>query len=153
MKNIKRKSIIAILLVILISIVSVDKVKAENILCTSSYLEDDMQMMREYSDKTVMYLTLMDIDNIELVADVSVTIEYEYADGYWVQIDWIYLDVECYDGYSDSIDDVEIYHEYGVRYGRIINPAGVKIKYAIKAYADCYGETSVDYEIIDRYYD
>lgn len=79
MKNIKRKSIIAILLVILISIVSVDKVKAENILCTSSYLEDDMQMMREYSDKTVMYLTLMDIDNIELVADVSVTIEYEYA--------------------------------------------------------------------------
>ena len=47
------------------------------------YLEDDMQMMREYSDKTVMYLTLMDIDNIELVADVSVTIEYEYADGYW----------------------------------------------------------------------
>lgn len=35
MKNIKRKSIIAILLVILISIVSVDKVKAENILCTS----------------------------------------------------------------------------------------------------------------------
>ena len=111
-------------------------------MCTSSYLEDDMQMMREYSDKTVMYLTLMDIDNIELVADVSVTIEYEYADGYWVQIDWIYLDVECYDGYSASIDDVEIYHEYGVRYCTIINPAGVKIKYAIKAYADCYGETS-----------
>ena len=29
----------------------------------------------------------------------------------------------------------------------------LNIKYKIKAYADCYGETSVDYEIIDRYYD
>lgn len=50
-------------------------------------------------------------------------------------------------------ENQEIYQDYGVRYCTISNSDGLNIKYKIKAYADCYGETSVDYEIIDRYYD
>ena len=69
-------------------------------------------------------------------------------------MDWIYLNVECCDGYSAVIgENAQIYQDYGVRYCTIINSDGLNIKYKIKAYADCYGETSVDYEIIDRYYD
>ena len=108
----------------------------------------------EYSAKSVMYLTLTDIDTNELTADVIVSILYDYADGYWVEMNNVYLSIECYEGYLVFVDEnQEIYQDYGVRYCTISNSDGLNIKYKIKAYADCYGETSVDYEIIDRYYD
>ena len=137
MKRLEKIFITNILLAILICTMPINEAKADDVLYVSSYSEDDMQMMREYSAKSVMYLTLTDIDTNELTADVIVSILYDYAEGYLVFVD----------------ENQEIYQDYGVRYCTISNSDGLNIKYKIKAYADCYGETSVDYEIIDRYYD
>lgn len=154
MKRLEKIFITNILLVILICTMPINEAKADDVLYVSSYSEDDMQMMREYSAKSVMYLTLTDIDTNELTADVIVSILYDYADGYWVEMNNVYLSIECYEGYLVFVDEnQEIYQDYGVRYCTISNSDGLNIKYKIKAYADCYGETSVDYEIIDRYYD
>lgn len=154
MKRLEKIFITNILLAILICTMSINEAKADDVLYVSSYSEDDMQMMREYSAKSVMYLTLTDIDTNELTADVIVSILYDYADGYWVEMNNVYLSIECYEGYLVFVDEnQEIYQDYGVRYCTISNSDGLNIKYKIKAYADCYGETSVDYEIIDRYYD
>ena len=150
MKRLEKIFITNILLAILICTMPINEAKADDVLYVSSYSEDDMQMMREYSAKSVMYLTLTDIDTNELTADVI----YDYADGYWVEMNNVYLSIECYEGYLVFVDEnQEIYQDYGVRYCTISNSDGLNIKYKIKAYADCYGETSVDYEIIDRYYD
>lgn len=154
MKRLEKIFITNILLAILICTMPINEAKADDVLYVSSYSEDDMQMMREYSAKSVMYLTLTDIDTNELIADVIVSILYDYADGYWVEMNNVYLSIECYEGYLVFVDEnQEIYQDYGVRYCTISNSDGLNIKYKIKAYADCYGETSVDYEIIDRYYD
>ena len=154
MKRLEKIFITNILLAILICIMPINEAKADDVLYVSSYSEDDMQMMREYSAKSVMYLTLTDIDTNELIADAIVSILYDYADGYWVEMNNVYLSIECYEGYLVFVDEnQEIYQDYGVRYCTISNSDGLNIKYKIKAYADCYGETSVDYEIIDRYYD
>lgn len=154
MKRLEKIFITNILLAILICTMPINEAKADDVLYVSSYSEDDMQMMREYSAKSVMYLTLTDIDTNELIADAIVSILYDYADGYWVEMNNVYLSIECYEGYLVFVDEnQEIYQDYGVRYCTISNSDGLNIKYKIKAYADCYGETSVDYEIIDRYYD
>ena len=154
MKRLEKIFITNILLAILICTMPINEAKADDVLYVSSYSEDDMQMMREYSAKSVMYLTLTDIDTNELTADVIVSILYDYADWYWVEMNNVYLSIECYEGYLVFVDEnQEIYQDYGVRYCTISNSDGLNIKYKIKAYADCYGETSVDYEIIDRYYD
>ena len=154
MKRLEKIFITNILLAILICTMPINEAKADDVLYVSSYSEDDMQMMREYSAKSVMYLTLTDIDTNELTADVIVSILYDYADGSWVEMNNVYLSIECYEGYLVFVDEnQEIYQDYGVRYCTISNSDGLNIKYKIKAYADCYGETSVDYEIIDRYYD
>ena len=154
MKRLEKIFITNILLAILICTMPINEAKADDVLYVSSYSEDDMQMMREYSAKSVMYLTLTDIDTNELTADVIVSFLYDYADGYWVEMNNVYLSIECYEGYLVFVDEnQEIYQDYGVRYCTISNSDGLNIKYKIKAYADCYGETSVDYEIIDRYYD
>lgn len=154
MKRLEKIFITNILLAILICTMPINEAKADDVLYVSSYSEDDMQMMREYSAKSVMYLTLTDIDTNELTVDVIVSILYDYADGYWVEMNNVYLSIECYEGYLVFVDEnQEIYQDYGVRYCTISNSDGLNIKYKIKAYADCYGETSVDYEIIDRYYD
>ena len=154
MKRLEKIFITNILLAILICTMPINEAKADDVLYVSSYSEDDMQMMREYSAKSVMYLTLTDIDTNELTADVIVSILYDYSDGYWVEMNNVYLSIECYEGYLVFVDEnQEIYQDYGVRYCTISNSDGLNIKYKIKAYADCYGETSVDYEIIDRYYD
>lgn len=154
MKRLEKIFITNILLAILICTMPINEAKADDVLYVSSYSEDDMQMMREYSAKSVMYLTLTDIDTNELTSDVIVSILYDYADGYWVEMNNVYLSIECYEGYLVFVDEnQEIYQDYGVRYCTISNSDGLNIKYKIKAYADCYGETSVDYEIIDRYYD
>ena len=154
MKRLEKIFITNILLAILICTMPINEAKADDVLYVSSYSEDDMQMMREYSAKSVMYLTLTDIDTNELTADVIVSILYDYADGDWVEMNNVYLSIECYEGYLVFVDEnQEIYQDYGVRYCTISNSDGLNIKYKIKAYADCYGETSVDYEIIDRYYD
>ena len=154
MKRLEKIFITNILLAILICTMPINEAKADDVLYVSSYSEDDMQMMREYSAKSVMYLTLTDIDTNELTADVIVSILYGYADGYWVEMNNVYLSIECYEGYLVFVDEnQEIYQDYGVRYCTISNSDGLNIKYKIKAYADCYGETSVDYEIIDIYYD
>ena len=154
MKRLEKIFITNILLAILICTMPINEAKADDVLYVSSYSEDDMQMMREYSAKSVMYLTLTDIDTNELTADVIVSILYDYADGHWVEMNNVYLSIECYEGYLVFVDEnQEIYQDYGVRYCTISNSDGLNIKYKIKAYADCYGETSVDYEIIDRYYD
>ena len=154
MKRLEKIFITNILLAILICTMPINEAKADDVLYVSSYSEDDMQMMREYSAKSVMYLTLTDIDTNELTADVIVSILYDYADRYWVEMNNVYLSIECYEGYLVFVDEnQEIYQDYGVRYCTISNSDGLNIKYKIKAYADCYGETSVDYEIIDRYYD
>lgn len=154
MKRLEKIFITNILLAILICTMPINEAKADDVLYVSSYSEDDMQMMREYSAKSVMYLTLTDIDTNELTADEIVSILYDYADGYWVEMNNVYLSIECYEGYLVFVDEnQEIYQDYGVRYCTISNSDGLNIKYKIKAYADCYGETSVDYEIIDRYYD
>ena len=153
MKRLEKIFITNILLAILICTMPINEAKADDVLYVSSYSEDDMQMMREYSAKSVMYLTLTDIDTNELIADAIVSILYDYADGYWVEMNNVYLSIECYEGYLVFVDEnQEIYQDYGVRYCTISNSDGLNIKYKIKAYADCYGETSVDYEIIDRYY-
>ena len=154
MKRLEKIFITNILLAILICTMPINEAKADDVLYVSSYSEDDMQMMREYSAKSVMYLTLTDIDTNELTADVIVSILYDYAYGYCVEMNNVYLSIECYEGYLVFVDEnQEIYQDYGVRYCTISNSDGLNIKYKIKAYADCYGETSVDYEIIDRYYD
>ena len=154
MKRLEKIFITNILLAILICTMPINEAKADDVLYVSSYSEDDMQMMREYSAKSVMYLTLTDIDTNELTADVIVSILYDYADWYWVEMNNVYLSIECYEGYLVFVDEnQEIYQDYGVRYCTISNSAGLNIKFKINAYADCYGETSVDYEIIDRYYD
>ena len=84
MKRLEKIFITNILLAILICTMPINEAKADDVLYVSSYSEDDMQMMREYSAKSVMYLTLTDIDTNELTADVIVSILYDYADGYWV---------------------------------------------------------------------
>lgn len=85
-------------------------------------------MMREYSAKSVMYLTLTDIDTNELTADVIVSILYDYADGYWVEMNNVYLSIECYEGYLVFVDEnQEIYQDYGVRYCTISNSDGLNI--------------------------
>ena len=83
MKRLEKIFITNILLAILICTMPINEAKADDVLYVSSYSEDDMQMMREYSAKSVMYLTLTDIDTNELTADVIVSILYDYADGYW----------------------------------------------------------------------
>lgn len=138
MKRLEKIFITNILLAILICTMPINEAKADDV----------------FSAKSVMYLTLTDIDTNELTADVIVSILYDYADGYWVEMNNVYLSIECYEGYLVFVDEnQEIYQDYGVRYCTISNSDGLNIKYKIKAYADCYGETSVDYEIIDRYYD
>ena len=130
MKRLEKIFITNILLAILICTMPINEAKADDVLYVSSYSEDDMQMMREYSAKSVMYLTLTDIDTNELTADVIVSILYDYADGYWVEMNNVYLSIECYEGYLVFVDEnQEIYQDYGVRYCTISNSDGLNIKY------------------------
>ena len=152
MKRQIKLSIIYISLISILCIIPVDKVKASENMYTSSYSEEYVQVLREYDTKAVMYITLLDVDTGEVCADIKVTLGFEYADGSWVKVNNMYLNIDCYEGYLVDVDkDTELHNEYGVRYCTITKDNGLSVKYALKAYADCYGDTSVDCEVIDIY--
>ena len=129
--------IIYISLISILCIIPVDKVKASENMYTSSYSEEYVQVLREYDTKAVMYITLLDVDTGEVCADIKVTLGFEYADGSWVKVNNMYLNIDCYEGYLVDVDkDTELHNEYGVRYCTITKDNGLSVKYAIKAYAD-----------------
>ena len=134
--------------------VSIKYVGAAESTYVSSYSEYNIQEMRTYKDTITHIVQFVDEDTGEISAEGEVTINYEYSDGNWAELYNVYLNIECYDGYSVSVDEnKEMYHGYVIRYCTIKSPNGLCIKYEIKAYADSYGDTGVNWQIIDRYYD
>ncbi len=142
---------ICVLSAIVICIFPVNKVMADEILYVRNYSENDILDVLTYDDSVEHYLTLMDDENGEICADVTVIIKYEYSDGAWVEVEDIGLEIDCCNGYLVNVGNTYIYSTYGIRYITIKTPDGRTIKYAIKAYADCYGDTSVDCEVVDIY--
>lgn len=141
---------ICILWTVVLSIVSVNRVMADEKLYLSYYSADNGLDMQIYDDTSRHYITLMDDEDGKWYAEMYVTIRYEYSDGAWVKVEGVYVNVYSCNGCSISIGDQYIYNTYGIRYITVKTPDNRSIEYAIKGYADSYGDTEVYYEIVNR---
>ena len=89
-------------------------------------------------------------------ADVVITIYFEYADGDWVEVNDVLLDIDCYNGYSVSVSPNKYFNNgndsgYCRRIITFLNSSGTHYEYYLYAYADCYG--NVDFNtVINRVY-
>lgn len=97
-----------VLSAIVICIFPVNKVMADEILYVRNYSENDILDVLTYDDSVEHYLTLMDDENGEICADVTVIIKYEYSDGAWVKVEDIVLEIDCCNGYLVNVGNTYI---------------------------------------------
>ena len=120
------------------------------------YEESDGISSLSYSDEKQMYWGLLNDDD-ELCAEVIIKISFEYSDGTWVDVNDALLDVHCYNGYKVNVSSERIFNNssensYCRRELTILYPTGMKAKYYVYAYADCYGEVDFTYQLVSTYY-
>lgn len=86
--------LLGLVLFIIISVNSmICNVKAGESEFMNSYIEEIDLDRRLYEDNVTYHIALID-NTGEVCAYVKVIISYEYADGVWVSMDWIYLNAE-----------------------------------------------------------
>ena len=119
-----------------------------------SYKEEVGVSLFSYSCNESMHWVLM--NNDVKCADVVITIYFEYADGDWVEVNDVLLDIDCYNGYSVSVSPNKYFNNgndsgYCRRIISFLNSSGTHYEYYLYAYADCYG--NVDFNtVINRVY-
>lgn len=104
-----------------------------------------------YACERKRYLRILKSDDNSVVADITVTIFYEYADNSWVTVHDAYLKIQCYQGYLVSVNDDDrtfggagTDYSYCRRIFKLKKTDGNIVEGSLYAGADYYGDTYLE---------
>lgn len=105
-----------------------------------------------YVCKRTRNLSILKSDDNSTVADIEVTITYEYADNSWVVVHDATLKIQCYQGYLVAVDTTDkvfggggTEEAYCRRSFGLKGPNGNIATAYIYACADCFGDVHLEF--------